>query len=121
VDSRRRVGLSLGTAGAALGVVAGIVQWAAGTEIPDWTGNKLHPVQLGIITILLSLLAFGGVRFAARNPDAPGWHKALAWLAILVPAGICFTTVGRLWFLPGPLLIVAAVLLLRPGPAERSG
>ncbi len=117
MDSRRRIGLWLGTVGAVLGVVAGIVQWAAGAEIPDWTGNKLHPVQLGVITILLSSMALAAVRFAARNPGAPAWQKGLAWLGILVPAGICFTTVGRLWFLSGPLLIVAAVLL-RPGPED---
>lgn len=109
----------MGTVGAVLGVLAGTVQWAAGEEIPDWTGNKLHPVQLGIITILLSLLALGSVLFAARDRDRPAWQKGLAWLGILVPAGICFTTVGRLWFLPGPLLIVAAVFLLRPGPRQR--
>jgi peptidoglycan/LPS O-acetylase OafA/YrhL len=119
MDSRRRIGLSLGAAGAALGVLAGIVQWAAGDEIPDWTGNKLHPVQLGIITILLSLLALGSVVVASRDPEGPAWRRVLLWLGILVPAGICFTTVGRLWFLPGPLLIVAAVLLLRPGPMAR--
>jgi hypothetical protein len=121
VESRRQLGLRLGTVGAALGMLAGIVQWAFGSEIPDWTGNKLHPVQLGIITILLSSLAFASVRFAARNPEALAWQKAAAWIGILAPAGICFTTVGRLWFLPGPLLIVAALLLLRPGPAVTVG
>lgn len=120
MGSRRRIGRWLGTAGAALGVLAGIVQWAVGDEIPEWTGNKLHPVQLGIITIALSLLALASVQLAARNPQGPPWQRGLAWLGILVPAGICFTTVGRLWFLPGPLLIVAALLLLRPGPGQRS-
>jgi hypothetical protein len=89
MDSRRQLGYRLGMAGAALGVLAGIVQWAFGAEIPEWTGNKLHPVQLGIITILLSLIAFAAVRFAAGNPDAPAWQKVLAWLGILAPAGIC--------------------------------
>lgn len=105
-------GYALGVAGAALGVVAGIVQWAFGDEIPDWTGNKLHPVQLGIITILLSLLALGCVGFLARNSEARAWQRALAGLGILAAAGICFTTVGALWYLPGPLLIVSAALLL---------
>jgi hypothetical protein len=49
----RRSGYWLGLGGSVLGMVAGIVQWAFGSEIPDWTGNKLHPVQLGIITIIL--------------------------------------------------------------------
>jgi hypothetical protein len=33
-----------GVGGAALGIAAGITQWAVGNEIPEWTGNKLHPV-----------------------------------------------------------------------------
>ena len=36
-----------GVGGAALGIAAGIAQWAVGNEIPEWTGDKLHPVQLG--------------------------------------------------------------------------
>jgi hypothetical protein len=34
-----------GVAGAALGIAAGIAQWAFGSEIPEWTGDKLHPVS----------------------------------------------------------------------------
>ncbi|MGH2984622.1 MAG: hypothetical protein ACRDK5_10295, partial [Solirubrobacterales bacterium] len=60
-----------GVAGAALGIVAGIAQWAFGNVIPEWTGNKLHPVQLGIITIALSLIALAAVLFAHRNPRIP--------------------------------------------------
>ena len=116
--SRRHAGFLIGTAGAALGALAGAVQWAFGSEIPEWTGNKLHPVQLGIITIALCCLAFASLRFAWRHPRAPGWQQALAWLGILAPAGICFTTVGRLWYVPGPLLIIGAILVLRPGPGE---
>ena len=101
-----------GVAGAALGIVAGIAQWAFGNEIPEWTGNKLHPVQLGIITIALSLIALAAVVFAHRNPTiSPRARVALA-VAILPAAAVCFTTVGRPWYVPGPLLIIAAGLLL---------
>ena len=33
-------------------------------------------------------------------------------LAFLLPAGVCFTTIGRLWYLPGLLLLAAGVLVL---------
>jgi hypothetical protein len=106
-------GYRLGIAGGILGIAAGSVQWAFGSEIPEWTGNKLHPVQLGIITIALSLLALACVRFLSARPGAPPWQRGLALLGLLAAAGICFTTVGRLWFVPGPLLIASAILLLR--------
>jgi peptidoglycan/LPS O-acetylase OafA/YrhL len=110
-----------GVAGAALGIAAGIAQWAIGNEIPEWTGDKLHPVQLGIITIALSLIALAAVVFAHRNPTiSPRARVALA-AAILLAAVICFTTVGRLWYLPGPLLIIAAGLLLAASPGAPRG
>jgi hypothetical protein len=69
-------------------------------------------VQLGIITIALSLAALAAVVFAHRNPTiSPRARVALA-VAILLAAVVCFTTVGRLWYVPGPLLIVAAGFLL---------
>ncbi len=107
------LGYGLGIAGALLGIVAGAIQWAFGNEIPEWTGDKMHPVQLGIITILLSLLALACVNYLGRRRGAPAIRRAAAAFLIVVAAGICFTTVGRLWYLPGPLLIVSAVLLSR--------
>jgi hypothetical protein len=101
-----------GVAGAALGIAAGIAQWAVGSEIPGWTGDKLHPVQLGIITIALSLVAMAAVLFARRNPKISSRARLALAAAILAAALICFTTVGRLWYLPGPLLIIAAGFLL---------
>jgi hypothetical protein len=101
-----------GVTGAVLGILARIAQWAFGNEIPEWTGNKLHPVQLGIITIALSLIALGAVVFAHRNLTLSPWARVALAAAILLAAVVCFTTVGRLWYLPGPLLIIAAGLLL---------
>jgi hypothetical protein len=111
-----------GVAGAALGIVAGIAQWAFGNQIPEWTGNKLHPVQLGIITIALSLIALAAVVFAHRDPTIPLRVRVALAVAILLAAVVCFTTVGRLWYVPGPLLIAAAGLLLAasPGAPRRS-
>jgi hypothetical protein len=109
----------VGVVGASLGIAAGIIQWTFGNEIPEWTGNKLHPVQLGIITVALSLTAMAVVVFAHRSPTISA--RALIGLAaaILAAAVICFTTVGRLWYVPGPLLILAAGLLLAGSRAER--
>jgi hypothetical protein len=108
-------GFRLGVAGALLGIVAGIVQWAAGSDIREWSGNKLHPVQLGIITVALSLIALACVSHLARA-DGDRWQRALAGLGIVAAAGICFTTVGRLWYVPGPLLLLSACLLLLRAP-----
>ena len=91
-----RLGHQLGLAEGVLGVVAGTVQWAFGSEIPEWTGNKLYPVQLGIVTIALSLVALAAVRYTARNRKPPPWLKLLSAFGILAAAGICFTTVGSL-------------------------
>lgn len=105
-----------GVAGAALGIVAGIAQWAFGNEIPEWTGNKLHPVQLGIVTIALSLIALAAVVFAHRNLTIPPRARGGLAGAILLAAVVCFTTVGRLSYVPGPLLVTAAALLLAASP-----
>jgi hypothetical protein len=110
-----------GVAGATLGIVAGIAQCALGTEIPEWTGDKLHPVQLGIITIALSLIALAAVVFAHRNATISPQARVAVAVAILVAAVVCFTTVSRLWYVPGPLLIIAAGLLLAGSRPRRAG
>jgi hypothetical protein len=46
--SRQHIAAGLGLAGATLGVMAGLTQAAAGSRIPDWTGNKSSPVVLGL-------------------------------------------------------------------------
>jgi hypothetical protein len=83
--------------GGSLGIAAGITQWALGSEIPEWTGNKLHPVQLGIITIALSLIATAAVVFAHRTPTISTRARIGFAAVILVAPVICITTVGRLW------------------------
>jgi len=104
---RRRIGSMLAAAGAVLGVVAGIVQASVGSDIPDWTGAKASPGALGALTIVLSLVAAAGWA-GLRRPTAGEPLVALA--ALVVPALVGFTTVGRLWFAPGPLLLVGAAL-----------
>jgi hypothetical protein len=110
-DSRhRRVG-RLGAVGAALGVVAGGVQATLGARIPSWTGDKLAPVPLGALTVALSLLAAAAAVRQTR-PATPIGVRAVCALALVVPGLLCFSTVGRLWYLPGPMLLLAAAVSL---------
>jgi hypothetical protein len=109
----------LGLLGAALGVIAGLIQWAFGSQIPAWTGEKLHPEQLGLITIALSALALASIHLAIRGPHRATRQRALlAGVGVLAPAAICFTTVGRLWYVPGLLLLVAGAFILVAPRAE---
>ncbi len=105
-----RTGGRLILTGALLGVLAGVVQATLGGSIPDWTGAKAAPVALGLLTIGLS----GGAAIAALALLAtigrrPGLRLA-AVTAVVVAAGICFSTVGRLWLVPGPLMLLGAAL-----------
>ncbi|MBJ7455904.1 MAG: hypothetical protein JHC74_07585 [Thermoleophilia bacterium] len=103
---------ALGAAGAALGVAAGLVQIVVGPDIRDWVGDKQDTTRLGLATLVLSLVALTAAGLLARHPDANGPGRLLAAAGLLIPAGICFTTVGRLWYAPGVLLIVAGALVL---------
>ncbi len=78
-------------------------------------------MQLGIITIALSPIALAAVVFAHRNPTISSRVRVALVVAIPLAAVICFTTVGRLWYLPGPLLIIAAGLLLAASPGAPRG
>jgi hypothetical protein len=108
---RHRLAGRLGGAGAALGVVAGGVQASVGARIPSWTGDKLQPVQLGLLTVALSLLAAAAAQRQTRVAT-PAGIRAVCALALLIPGLLCFSTVGRLWYLPGPMLLLAAAVSL---------
>jgi hypothetical protein len=102
----------LAMAGAVLGIIAGVIDVAVGTSIRDWVGNKLDTSTLGVGTIALSSIALAA-GIAWQRPGGQGGARRLATgLALAVPAGICFTTIGRLWYLPGLLLLGAAALIL---------
>jgi hypothetical protein len=107
------LGYKLGVAGAILGLLVGCTQCFFGDDIPEWTGNKLHPLQLGIITIALSLASLICGNYLNSHRDGLTRERVLAGLLSLATAGICFTTVGRLWYVPGPLLLASSALLLR--------
>jgi hypothetical protein len=106
---RHRVGADLAVVGSALGVLAGVVQATVGTDIPEWTGAKASPGALGLLTVVLSAVAGAGALTLRKSDTRLGGR--LAATAIVVVTGlVCFTTVGRLWLVPGPLLLTGAVL-----------
>jgi hypothetical protein len=108
----RRAATRLATIAAGLGVLAGVLEISIGPSIRDWVGNKQDTTRLGLTTIGLSAVALAAAASLSRDrPDAPG-HRLVSVLGIVVPALVCFTTVGRLWLIPGPLLLVATALLL---------
>ena len=106
---RHRAVARLGITGSALGVIAGTVQALIGSRIPEWTGAKQDPGSLGLLTIALSLLAGYAAHRQAR-PNTTVKSRAAYAAALLIPGLLCFSTVGRLWYLPGPLLLAAALI-----------
>lgn len=99
----------LGLAGSALGVVAGALQAAVGSRIPEWTGAKASPIALGLLTIGLSVLA-GWAALRQRSSRLSVWGRATCALALIGPALLCLSTAGRLWY-PAALLLVTAGIL----------
>jgi hypothetical protein len=108
---RRALATRLGTAGAALGVLAGLVQATVGSRIPEWSGGEADPLPLGLLTTGLSVLALVAAR--GLRPD-PG-RRAASATGLMLPALLCTSTVGRLWFVPGLLLIAAFSMVLAAG------
>ncbi len=98
--------------GASLGVVAGVVQITVGPNMREWVGDKQDTTRLGLATVLLSALALAAATMLWRRPHASAPARLLAAAGLLIPAAICFTTVGRLWFVPGALLVAAGVLVV---------
>ncbi len=111
----------LATAGAALGILVGLVDVAVGSSIRGWVGNKLDTTTLGLGTVALASIALASAIAWQRPGGAGGGRRPATVLALGVPAAICFTTIGRLWYLPGLLLLGAAALILaRSTSAELS-
>lgn len=108
-DRRRRLAGWIGLLGAALGVVAGVIQVVAGYRIPEWTGAKAATLPLGLLTIGLSVVAGLAAR-RQRRPELSVLARAACAFGLIGPALLCLTTVGRLWYLPAVLLLVAGVL-----------
>jgi hypothetical protein len=98
--------------GSALGIAAGLVELTIGPSIRGWVGNKQDTTRLGITTTLLGLIALAAA-LGLRRAVSAGQRLAIA-TSLLGPDLVGFTTVGRLWLLPGPLLIAAGTIVLAP-------
>lgn len=123
VPSARRTSMDelagrLAALGAGLGVLAGVVDVAIGPSIRGWIGNKLNPTPLGVLTVILSSIALAAALRWTRPGGRDGGRRLGTILAFLLPAGLCFTTIGRLWYVPGALLLGAAALVT--GASTRS-
>lgn len=92
--------------GAGLGVLAGLTQTLVGDRIPDWSGAKVNSLGLGVLTVALSLVALGSALTLRTMHPATAGRSAASVAGLVIPAGVCFSTVGRLWWIPGTLLLV---------------
>jgi hypothetical protein len=102
----------LGAIGGWVGIAAGVTQAIIGSRIPNWTGNKDHPVALGLLTIALGASVLVAVR-TLRAAPVPRYETLSAitlWLVVV--AVVCSTTVGMLWIIPGVVLLAAAGVAL---------
>jgi hypothetical protein len=106
-----RLAIQLGKLGSILGALVGLIELSVGTQILPWIGNKGSPVALGFVTFILSGVAFLSILSARKHVSPTNDRKLAIFLGVLLPAVICFTTVGRLWYLPGSLLLLSSILL----------
>jgi hypothetical protein len=100
---------SVGAAGAALGVVAGLVELTVGPSIRGWVGDKADTTRLGLATILLAAIALGCALVLIRRRCLAAPARLALAAGLLIPGLVCFTTVGRLWYVPGVLLVAAGI------------
>jgi hypothetical protein len=105
-----RVAAIIGIAGAALGIVAGLIELTAGPSIRSWVGNKQDTTGLGLATIALSGIALAAALALRRWPRPPVPWRVVIVTGLLWPGVLCFTTVGRLWYLPGALLVASGLV-----------
>lgn len=112
LSARRRVAATLGLVGGTLGLAAGLVELTAGPSIRAWVGNKHDTTRLGLATLALAAIALAAAVALLRRHGAPAPTRLGLAVGLLVPGLICFTTVGRLWYLPGALLVTAGFLVL---------
>jgi uncharacterized membrane protein YozB (DUF420 family) len=107
-----RLGAYLSTTGASLGIVAGLAELTLGPHVRSWVGNKQDTTRLGLATIALSAIALLAAVTWLRRKDASTGTRLIIVVGLIVPGAICFTTVGRAWYLPGALLVVAAAMAI---------
>lgn len=117
---RRRLSSLLGLLGGGLGALAGITQLAVGSRIPGLTGAKAEPIALGSLTVGLSIVAVLAAVLLRSDREVGDGRRIAAAAGLLVPGALCFSTVGILWYLPGALLLTAAVYATLAGDPART-
>jgi hypothetical protein len=114
-----RIAVTLGLLGATLGLLSGLVELTVGPSIRSWVGNKEDTTRLGLATLVLAAIALVSAAALIRRPAAAP-RRLLVAVGLVVPGLLCFTTVGRLWYLPGALLLAAGTLVAANVWGERS-
>lgn len=109
---RDRLAGRLALAGASLGLLAGLLELTVGPSVRDWVGNKQDTTRLGLTTAVLSAVALTAAAALRRRRGPIAGRRLAIALGLMLPALICFTTVGRLWYLPGALLLAGGTLVL---------
>jgi hypothetical protein len=111
--TRISVPTKLALVGSALGAAAGVVELTVGSSIREWIGNKNDPTRLGLVTITLSLIALASaLALQRRSTEMSPTRQAALATGLLGPGLVCLSTVGRLWYVPGILLVAAGLLVL---------
>ena len=101
----------LGVLGASLGIAAGAVEVTVGSHIGPWIGGKADPTRLGIVTLALGTVALAAALVVGRTEPVPPPRRAAAGVMLTVTGLTGMTTTGRLWVVPGALLLIAAAAL----------
>jgi len=70
-------------------------------------------VALGVLTVALSTAALTGARWVEGTLTIR--RRAFAAALVLLPAGLCHSTIGRLRWPPGTLLLICGVLVVADG------
>ncbi len=92
----RRGAADLGRFGAALGMLAGLLEMTVGASIREAIGNKENPIALGAVTLVLSAVALTASEVGRRAEPRSTNARLAVVLGQCLPAVICFTTVGYL-------------------------
>lgn len=106
-----RIAALIGIVGGTLGLVAGLVELTVGPSIRSWVGNKEDTTRLGLATLVLAAIALAAALELMRRAKLSAPRRLALAAALLLSGLICFTTVGRLWYLPGALLVAAGFLV----------
>ena len=101
----------LGVLGASLGIAAGAVEVTVGSHIGPWIGGKADPTRLGIVTLALGTVALAAALVVGRTEPVPPPRRAAAGVMLTVTGLTGMTTTGRLWVVPGAMLLIAAAAL----------